>query len=247
MIASIVSKYKNLYELSGTKNMRENKIKNFQGETEILLEKIKNFNPDSCYDFSVMDEESDGSQTANVTLKSIVNNIQLTKNNEIIDCEKKSLNTYNLKFSDVIEKQGIKGRKIYQLKKYIKLIDLFASIMIISGCVLSLVEHESYFFDNLKERIEGISLMNDMIKQNGSLANLNISNYEISYLMNNNYTLNITEYQQVPISLSISEYCQTLRIYICIFSLLSVPLIIFGRYLDFIREKLYIEKFTGII
>lgn len=249
MIASVVSKYKYLYDHSAIKSMNENKIKNFQGETEELMEKIKNFNPDSCYDFSELDDEVNDSQTANVTLKSIVNTIESKKPNQIINVNRKNQSTHNLKFSDVLEKQGDKGKKIFRLKRIIKLVDLLASIMIISGYILSLLEHENYYFDNLTERVGGIKLMLDLQSAEGNVSQLNLSNYELSFLKNSTLTSSIsfTDYFNIPISLQISQMCQEFRIYISILTFLSIPFIIMGRYLDFIREKLYIEKFTGII
>jgi hypothetical protein len=245
MIASVVSKYKYFYGQSSLKSMNENRIKGYPSETQEIMEKIKYFNPDSCYDFSVVDDESNDSITANVTIKSIMNTIE--NNKPYININRKNQSTFNLKFSDVIEKQGNKGKKIYQLKRYIKLVDLFASIMIISGYILSLIEHENYYFDNLNERVGAIKLIKDLDSVKANISKLNLSNYEVSFLKNSTLdsSLDFTDYYNLPISLQISEFCEEIRIYICILTFLSIPFIIMGRYLDFIREKLYIEKFTG--
>lgn len=251
MLAFVVGNTNFNFNRTGMKSLRENsKLKNLQVESKELMEKVKNFNPDSCYDFSDFGDEYDESHTANVTIKSIYNNLN---SNAVLDKSQSRIEKqnefHNLRVSQIIESQGPAGKSILKLKKIIKIIDIFASIMIIAGCIISQIEHENYYYDNLNVRIQTVNLISDLSKVNGNIKLINLTNYNISYLNDATFVeqFNFSNYLDLPVLLVINDNCQYLRYIILVLTIFSIPLIVIGRYIEFIRDYVYIDKFTGNI
>jgi hypothetical protein len=249
MIASFIGNTKFQFNPETTKNLRDtNKIKTLKIEHEDVFEKIRNFNPDSCYDFSGLDESnSDGSQTANVTLKTIYNNINsFTEDEKLL---KNNKEYHKVRFTQILEKQGSLGKKLIKLKNIIKIMDVFVSIMIIAGCIISQMEYEDYFFSNLTDRTQTLLLISDLHYNNGNLSAIDLKNYNISYLSNETFVklLNFSDYENLPIPMPISQLGEKLRFIILALTFLSLPFIVLGRYIEFIRDYVYIKKFEGKI
>jgi hypothetical protein len=144
----------------------------------------------------------------------------------------------------------IGDRKIANYKKVIKLLDILISLLVMAGCLLSQIENEMYHFENIYDRSEVVRL----IAQSKMSVNINLSNFNISYLnddsLREKYNLSkFTDnsgnknYESLPIPLTIPHLCQHLREAILILSILSIPLVFIGRYLEYVREYHYIRRF----
>jgi hypothetical protein len=111
--------------------------------------------------------------------------------------------------------------------------------------IISQMENEYFYYDNIYDRVEVVKLISHLNLVKSDISKINFSNYNISYLVEKNTNFekfNFTNYQELPIPLIIFEYCGKLRLIICMLTIASIPLIVLGRYLEFIREYQYIEK-----
>lgn len=215
------------------------KLKSLVIETKKKMDRVVSLSPDACFEDSgiIIDGED---QTLISTFKehTVLRNssISLVKSDD--DLQKK--------FFRIGSKINNVEKKIINYKTIIKWLDLFASIMIIAGCIISQVENEHFYYDNIYDRVEVVKLITDLNVVNSDVSKINFSNYNISYMLEKNENLiknlNFTNYQELPIPLLISDYGVNMRLIICILTIACIPLIVLGRYLEFIREFQYIEK-----
>lgn len=215
------------------------KLKSLVIETKKKMDRVVSLSPDACFEDSgiIIDLED---QTLISTFKehTVLRNssISLVKSDD--DLQKK--------FFRIGSKINKVEKKIMNYKTIIKWLDLFASIMIIAGCIISQVENEHFYYDNIYDRVEVVKLISDLDLVNSDVSKINFSNYNISYMLEKNENLiknlNFTNYQELPIPLLISDYGVNMRLIICILTIACIPLIVLGRYLEFIREFQYIEK-----
>ena len=211
------------------------KLKTLEIATKQKMEKVRNFNPDSCYDFSQTGEDDEESFNLGESFRQNTQQKGFGKLGSL----------YLMRTSMVLEKQGNVGRHILRYKKNIKWLDLFASILIIAGCVLAQVENENYYYDNFADRTGVVKLIKELRDKRGDVSKVNLAEFNISYLQDSNRKLNFTDYENLPIPLKISDYCGALRFAMCIMTLASIPLIVVGRYFEYVREYIYIQKFES--
>lgn len=207
------------------------------------IEKVKNFNPESCFNFSDLNEEdsvSAMSPDTSVLSRSVLpqNNSQETKlgsKNLSKEASNPFLKTSNIAFNKT-------GKTIQNYKILIKWLDIIASVLIILGCVLSQLENETNYNNNLTDRVESVRLISDVYFN----TTKNIEEYNISKLNNNVEefikNINFSDYLSVPVILQISEYCNNLRYVILFTSIVAIGLIIISRYIEYRREYLYKMK-----
>jgi hypothetical protein len=210
------------------------KLKMLEIATKEKMVKILNFNPDSCYDFSQTGEDDEESFNLGDSPRQTTQ--QKGKFGGLY---------HRMRTSMLLEKQGNVGRHILRYKKHIKWLDIFASILIIAGCILAQEENENYYYDNFADRTGVVKLIKELRDKRGDISKVNLAEFNISYLQDSNRKLNFTDYENLPIPLKISDYCGALRFAMCIMTLASIPLIVVGRYFEFVREYTYIQKFES--
>jgi hypothetical protein len=217
------------------------KLKNLENITKQKIEKVRNFNSDLCYDYSDVTQEYE---------ETFYENEKKFKNKSGSNLRFQRFSLFRMKTINVIEEQGNVGTIILKYKKWIKWLDIFASILIIIGCILAQVENENFYYDNLSDRSQVVKLIQECRNDNGNFTLVNVEKYNISYLKeikdasssNLLEKFNFSDFENLPITLKISDFCESLRYGICIMTIFSIPLIKLGRYLEFMREYVYIEK-----
>lgn len=214
-------------------------MKNTEVEIKEKIEKVKNFNPDSCYDFSDVGE--DESITANESPQATIRSMMSQEEDGLKDKRRRALTYQNLKTSVIVINSGNAAKQILFYKQIIKWLDIVASVLIICGCLLAQIENESYYWDNIYDRVGVVQLITDLSAVNGNLSQIDLNSYNITYLKNKTFeeTINFTDYKNLPIPMQISNYSAVLRVLMCIFTLVSIPLIVIGRYAEFVREYIY--------
>lgn len=112
--------------------------------------------------------------------------------------------------------------------------------MIIFGCVLSQLENETNYHNNLHDRVESVHLISDIYFN----STKPLEEYNITKLFDDEFTktVNFSDYLSVPVVMEISEYCNYLRHVIFFSSLFAVGLIIISRYIEYRRDYLYKMK-----
>jgi hypothetical protein len=249
MLAFIVGNTNFNFDRMGAKNVRgntfyiifleNNRLKNVEVEIKEKIEKIKNFNPNSCYDFSDV-EDVDESATAG-------GSIMISASNPSLEDTKRQ-NTYtNLKTDVIINNSSGVGKKLLKLKYGIKWLDVIASVLIIFGCIIAQVENDNYYYNNREDRVEIIKLITQIDKFKGNLSMVNMSSFNISYLNNETITskINFTDFNTIPIPFEISSYSYVLRTSISFLTILAIPLIVVGRYAEYMREFVYTQNIVS--
>jgi hypothetical protein len=227
------------------------KLKNMEYQTRQKMEKIKNFNPTDCFDFSQSIDEKTGLISKTTML--LRNSMTLIEENRI----------KFIPFTSTDPNKSKIEEKISNYQRAIKWLDILASLMIIIGCLLSQIENEKYQSENSHDRIEVVRLIRDSnyffqnfkgrnSNKNASVEKefykfLNLSKYNIYYMNNQTFTenLNFSNYESIPIPMSISEESSKLRWAILIMTVLSFPLIVLSRYLEYFRYYVYITNLEG--
>lgn len=214
----------------------DNRVGNLEIELKNKIEKIKNLNPEACYNFSELNDNISGfgySPDSSQMSKSVLpNESQKTRGTK--DRFSDGFNPF-LKTSNLILNKT--GKTILNYKIIIKWLDIIASVLIILGCILSQIENEKYYQENKQDRIECIRLISDIY--------FNITNpldsYNISKLNDDNFRnkINLTDYKSIPVAILISDFCNNLRYLVLILTLISIPLIIISRYIEYRRDYLY--------
>jgi hypothetical protein len=217
-------------------NIRENrKLKNLAVETKQRMEIVASLNAEACFDFSGGLEDASNTEHTSVKESTFVRqplDPRLSKSDSDI----------RSRIRQVKPNHGKIQKKIQQYKVIIKWLDIFASIMIIAGCVISQIENEIYYYENIYDRVEVVKLIENLKIKHGDINKIDLKKFNISYIPQKIPNLNFTDFESLPIPLPISNFCSNLRFIICIMTIASLPLIVFGRYLEFIREYIYIYK-----
>jgi hypothetical protein len=65
-------------------------------------------------------------------------------------------------------KKGYIAEKLDKYRKYIRILDIVCSIVIIFGGILSQVENEFYYYDNIFYRVVGVTVMNGILRKPGN-------------------------------------------------------------------------------
>jgi hypothetical protein len=212
------------------------RLKMMEKETKEKVSRIKNFDPVECYDFS----QSKPSINLDDSLVFKEGKLPLLMEN--------TASTNNADSAEIrVEKKLKFDKRVMGFKNIIKWLDILASVLIIAGCFISQVEGENYYDDNLTSRVETIKFIRDLKKFSGDISKLELISYNISYIQDGTYRyqgvrINFTLYEEIPFSIKISENCQKLRYAIMALTLISLPLIYFGRYYEFVRDYIYLQK-----
>jgi hypothetical protein len=80
----------------------------------------------------------------------------------IIKAEKRS----TLITSDMTKnKKGYVAERLDKYRKYIRALDIICAVLIIFGGILSQIENEFYYYDNIFYRVVGVTLMNGILRK----------------------------------------------------------------------------------
>ena len=225
------------FERTGEKNTRElQRVKDIEIEVHKKLEKMKNLNSDSCYDFS--DYSDSTSRDCSIT--------SLPKSETTLGSDKKASKNSKTNDSRSIDTNLIinktkKDYKIFQLKNLIKLFDILICLFSSVGIILAQIENEDYYNNNIQDRSAVVRLIRTIKENDDSLTNIDISSFNLSYYNDTELmsTINFTDYKNIPIPMRISHKGKVLRFIIMITTLISVPLIIASNFFDYIREYIF--------
>jgi hypothetical protein len=152
----------------------------------------------------------------------------------------------NLLDSKQIANKNITSKKIFFYKNLIRYIDILVSLLILIGCILSQIEDELFYKGNLQDRVGVVKLMR-YIQQKGMPKDL--SYFNISYLNNTAIMskVNLTDIETIPLELVIDNTNANIRYILTILTIFCVPLIAFGRYIEYLREEIYKRKLESKI
>jgi hypothetical protein len=214
--------------------LEDKTFKNKEIELKNKLEKVRNFNPKSCYEFSDLNENDlDNTYTPNDSAPSKTPNVDDLS----IIRDKPKINLD----SQIIANKNITTKRIFLYKKSIKWIDISVCFLIITGCLLAQYENEMFYQENKQDRIGVVKLIKHLKAKNPDInyANFNISYYNNSEIWNK---VNLTDYYNIPIFFKISSTGQIIRYCILIFTILCIPLIIISKYIEYKRDCIYKQK-----
>lgn len=179
------------------------KMENVEISLKKKIEIVKKFNPLSCY-YSSDDEDE-------------INQTQNSKKSE--DGELKD-NKSGVKSNEAIE-------KIQKYKRYMKYLDISICLLLIFGVILSHVENEFFYEENMDIRVFSIQAMN-YLKDFSSADNytsvyksddfkdfLDVTNIPLNFFQN------ITDFSKIEINLVVPTISEILRSFIFISSCLA--------------------------
>jgi len=217
----------NFERLGDKNNVQFQKIKNIEIDLHQKLEKVKNLQSDSCYDFSDYsdslysneDEDLDNSLSSSTKIN------------------RKSVNSFSsLNLLKIISKNE-KNFTLYQIKKITKILDILTCIFACIGTLLSQIENEISYSENLNNRINIVKLCTQLSKFEWNISKIEYDKFKLDYLNREKfYSLKIKQCSQIPFQLKIPNECESLRYLILITTLLTIPFLISSSYLDILRE-----------
>jgi hypothetical protein len=142
--------------------------------------------------------------------------------------------------SKQIANKSITTKKIFFYKNLIRYIDIFVSILIIIGCIMSQVEDEFYYTANFQDRVGVVKLMRFISKNGVPNDKTDLLRFNISYLNSTNLNeFNFEDYMNLPLELPIPEVNATIRYILTVLTIFCMPCIVLGRYIEFLREEIY--------
>ncbi len=217
----------NFERLGEKNNVQFQKIKNIEIHLHQKLEKVKNLQSDSCYDFSDYSESINSNEDDELE-NSQSSSIRLTNTNL------KSFSSLNL--IKIIGKNQ-KNFTLFQIKKITKILDIFACIFACIGTLLSQIENEISYSENLNNRINIVKLCTQLSKFEWNISNIEYDNFKLDYLNKEKfYSLKIKKCSQIPFQIKIPKECEILRYLILLSTLLTIPFLISSSYFDILRE-----------
>jgi hypothetical protein len=103
---------------------------------------------------------------------------------------------------------------------------------------LSQIEDELFYLANLQDRV-GVVKLKRYIMNHGVPDDL--TQFNISYMNDTNIVKNINfaDYESIPLELVIDGVNSNIRYIMTILTIFCVPLIVFGRYIEYLREEIY--------
>jgi hypothetical protein len=214
--------------------LEDKTFKNKELELKNKLEKVRNFNPKTCYEFSELNENDlDNTYTPN-------DSSAPSKTPNLEDISLIRDRPKILLDSQVISNKNITTKRIFHFKNLIKWIDISVCFLIIIGCLISQYENESYYQDNKNDRIGVVKLIRE---RKTNITDIDFSKFNISYYNTEVWkNLNLTDYYHIPILFQISSTGNILRYCILIFTIMCIPLIIISRYVEYLRDCIYKQK-----
>ncbi len=217
----------NFERLGNKNNIQFQKIKNIEINLHQKLEKVKNLQSDSCYDFSDYSESINSNEDDNLD-NNISSSIRIEKTNLM------SFSSINI--LKIISKNQ-KNFTLYQIKKITKILDIIACIFACIGTLLSQIENEISYSANLNNRINIVKLCTHLSNFQWNISNIEYDNFKLDYLNKENfYSLKIKKCSHIPFQLKIPKECEILRYFILITTLLIIPFLISSSYFDILRE-----------
>ena len=226
----------NYNRIGESNNQDFQRIKDIEIEVHKKLEKVKNLNSDSCYDFSDYSENNsfENSETS------------FPKTNISFQSEKKSIKIFDIKLLRILKniKKNTKKTKLYYFKTLIKYMDIITCFIALIGTILAQIENEDFYNNNYHDRVNVVKLCNELDIHKWDLSRINFGKFELNYIdtMEKFKKLNIKQCSNIPLYLIISKKGKILRIIITIISLCPIPFIIIGGYLEYLREVVYSGK-----
>ena len=183
------------FERTGEKNTRElQRVKDIEIEVHKNLEKMKNLNSDSCYDFSDYSDSTsrDCSITSfpksETTLESFKKNSKRTRT-----MDSRSLDTPAL---ITITK---KDYRIFLLKNLIKLFDILICLFASIGIILSQVENEDFYNNNRNDRVAVVKLCAELDANDFNVSKIDLNSFNLSYINDEIFmsTINFKNYKTI--------------------------------------------------
>ena len=161
----------NFERLGDKNNVQFQKIKNIEIDLHQKLEKVKNLQSDSCYDFSDYsdslysneDEDLDNSLSSSTKIN------------------RKSVNSFSsLNLLKIISKNE-KNFTLYQIKKITKILDILTCIFACIGTLLSQIENEISYSENLNNRINIVKLCTQLSKFEWNISKIEYDKFKLDY------------------------------------------------------------------
>jgi hypothetical protein len=232
MYGSLLRKTDLVLERFGPKKKENQRIKNIEIEMHKKIKKTKNFTCDSCYDFSDYSEDSSTDYSFFSVPKSETT-MDININSKKQPTPEQSTQTHSVV---ILSKQNTKKLKLRIITKYNEII---LCVLAIIGVILSQIENEDFYNNNKSNRIGVIKLITALDKNEWNISKINITDYNISYIIDNNINISNIDFSNVnniPLNMIISSKGKILRIIILITSILCLPFIIIGNYLDYLNQ-----------
>ena len=234
MHAILLNKARLNFEKGEIFNNKEiQRIKNIEFKIRKKAEKVKNFNSESCYDFSEYTELNDQETNA-------MNNTIKKSDESVVSLKEKNFDIKSLNSNKIIN-QSLKNKKFFYLKNIIKIFDILVCLFAIFGLILSQIENEDFYENNKYDRIAVIKLCNALKKLSFKIEKINLQNYNISYLNNSEIvkSIDFSNCKKIPLKFYISKKGKIIRIFITITTIFTVALIIISAYLDYLKEYIF--------
>ena len=232
MYGSLLRKTDLVLERFGPKKKENQRIKNIEIEMHKKIKKTKNFTCDSCYDFSDYSEDSSTDYSFFSVPKSETT-MDININSKKQPTPEQSTQTHSVV---ILSKQNTKKLKLRIITKYNEII---LCVLAIIGVILSQIENEDFYNNNKSNRIGVIKLITALDKNEWNISKINITDYNISYIIDNSIDISNIDFSNVnniPLNMIISTKGKILRIIILITSILCLPFIIIGNYLDYLNQ-----------
>lgn len=213
------------------------------------IDKVRRFDPESCYDFSDLDQDYYESFTGvSPEASAISKNKSYTQNlNSSINkgrrFRKSSTSPLTLNSAKISNKNVI-TKKMFLFKRLAQYLDVLVSVLMLLGYIISQIEHENYYWDNLNDRSNIVRLIQDLDDGVKIISN----NYNVSFMRNEQISnLTKTAVSTLSIPMTISDYNRTLRLILLFQTLICIPLIIVSKYIEYLREYVYKKNLEGMI
>ena len=130
MHAILLNKARLNFEKGEIFNNKEiQRIKNIEFKIRKKAEKVKNFNSESCYDFSEYTELNEQETNA-------INNTIKKSDESVISLKEKNFDIKSLNSNKIIN-QSLKNKKFFYLKNIIKIFDILVCLFAIFVLILS--------------------------------------------------------------------------------------------------------------
>lgn len=229
------------FERTGEKNTRElQRMKDIEIEMHKRLEKIKNLNSDSCYDFS---DYSDSS-SKDVSITSFPKSETTFESKKT--ASKSSPDIRSINTNKIISKTK-KDFKIYQLKNIIKYLDIIVCLLASMGTILSQFENENFYNTNLNDRVGVVKLCQALKGNDYDVSRVDVFSFNISTINHTSIqNISFRKCSDIPIVMNISKTGKVLRLIILSLTLTCVPLLVLSNYFDFIREYIFKQNLDVI-
>lgn len=145
-------------------NLYSKKLESLEIELKKKYEKVQDFNPEECYNYSEnSDEESLSIDDSYYSPSQMEDN---QRNSVIPGSSNKTKSQTFFSHINVPRRTHVTDKIIFY-KKLINAFDVISAILIILGAIISQVEHETYYYDNIHKRVASIVIINNIYNYPG--------------------------------------------------------------------------------